>query len=113
MRRWDGLVDQYIRTCEARGLAAATIQHRATELSRFGQWAKRRRPRPNLEEIDSDLLVRFIGERSAFRAKATVASVVTELRGMGEFLVSEGIWRKNAMRWIRGITFRGGSTRST
>jgi hypothetical protein len=67
MQRWDGLVDRYVRGCEARGLSAAVIRHRTSELGRFGQWLKRRRPRPNLEEVDGDLVVGFISDRSAFR----------------------------------------------
>jgi site-specific recombinase XerD len=96
------LVDQYIGRCETRGLSPTTLRHRAFELGRFGHWAKLRRPKPKLEEVDAELLVRFIGDRSAFRSRATVSGVVSELRGMGEFLVQEGIWSRNPLRWIRG-----------
>ena len=102
MRRWDGLVDQYIKVCETRGLAEGTIQHRANELGRFGQWLKRRRPKRQLGQVDGDLVVRYISERSAFRARSTVRGVVSDLRGMGEFLVREGVWAQNPLRWIRG-----------
>lgn len=102
MRRWDGLVENYIRVCEARGLAASTLSLRRRELERFGIWAKRRRPRPQLESVNSELVIRYIRDRSAFRSRATVAGVVSELRGMGEFLVCEGLWSSNPLRWIRG-----------
>lgn len=102
MRRWDSLVERYIRVCEMRGVCEGTIQHRTSELGRFGQWLKQRRPRPKLDEVDADLVVRFISGRSAFRARSTVSGIVSDLRGMGEFLVEEGIWKKNSLRWIRG-----------
>jgi integrase/recombinase XerD len=102
MRRWDGLVDKYIGFCESRGLADSTIYHRSRELERFGLWLKRRRPKPNLERVDGDLVVKFLRERTAFRSKATLANCVTTLRGMGEFLVQEGVWAINPLRWIRG-----------
>jgi site-specific recombinase XerD len=88
--------------CEARGLADATIAKRTRELGRFGLWLKSRRPRPKLEDVDSDLVVGFISNRSAFRARGTVSGIVSDLRGMGEFLVQEGVWQKNPLRWIRG-----------
>jgi site-specific recombinase XerD len=63
---------------------------------------KRRRPRPRIEEIDSDLLLRYIRDRSAFRSKATVSTVVSIMRCMGKFLVCEGYWSSNPFRWIKG-----------
>lgn len=102
MRRWDGLVDKYAANLRARGLCEETISARWRELTRFGAWAKARRPRPELEKVDADLIVRYIRARSSFRARATVASVVSTLRCMGEFLVEEAIWRSNPLRWLRG-----------
>ena len=102
MRRWDVLVDRYIQTCESRGLTQGTVKSRASELSRFGQWLKKRRPRPRLDQVDSDLVVRYISDRSAFRSRSTVSSVFSHLRGMGEFLVQESVWPQNPLRWIRG-----------
>jgi site-specific recombinase XerD len=102
MRRWDGLVERYAASQRARGLAEATVAAGERELSRFGTWLKRRRPRPSLEDIDADLIVRFIRGRSAFHARSTVSSVVSHLKCMGEFLVEEGIWRANPLRWMRG-----------
>jgi len=102
MRRWDGLVDRYLHECEARGLAATTTATRSRELARFGVWLKGRRPKVALEGVDADLLVRYVSARSAFHARQTVAGVVSELRCMGEFLVREGIWRANPLRWMKG-----------
>lgn len=102
MKRWDGLVDGYVRMCEARGLSGATIVKMRNELDRFGCWLKRRRPKPGLEEVDGVMLIAYLRSRTAFHAKSTLAGVVSVLRGMGEHLVREGVWTKNPMRWVRG-----------
>jgi integrase/recombinase XerD len=102
MRRWDGLLDRYRAQLEVRGLCRATIDSRSRELGRFGAWLKARRPRLQLEQVDADTIVRYIRGRSAFHARATVSTVVSDLRCMGEFLVEAGIWPKNPLRWLRG-----------
>jgi integrase/recombinase XerD len=102
MRRWDGLVERYSADLQARGLADATISMRVRELVRFGTWLKARRPRPSLESVDADLIVKYIESRSAFHSRASVAHVVSSLRLMGEFLVREALWRTNPLRWMRG-----------
>lgn len=102
MRRWDGLVDKYRRECEQRGLAEVTIYMRCRELERFGLWLKRRRPRRSLEQIDGDLCIRYLRDRTCFSAKPTICKVVSAMRGMGEFLVAEGYWQQNPMRWVQG-----------
>jgi site-specific recombinase XerD len=102
MRRWDGLVEKYSALLGTRGLAKATIDARVRELVRFGTWLKARRPKPNLEEVDADLVVRYIHGRTAFHSRSMVCSVVSSLRCMGEFLVQEGIWRVSPLRWMRG-----------
>jgi integrase/recombinase XerD len=102
MRRWDGLLEKYLWELRARGLSASTVQHRCRELDRLGSWLKRRRPRPSLEEVGTDQVVAYIRQRSAFHAKSTVAGVVSVLKGMGEFLVREEVWRGNPLRWMRG-----------
>lgn len=61
---------------------------------------KRRKPRPSLEQVDSDTVIGYIRARTVFHSKTTVCHVVTALRGMGEFLVQEGIWLKDPLRWI-------------
>ena len=102
MRRWDGLVESYLQECEARGLAASTSEQRARELTRFGGWLKRLRPRVPLEEVDAGIIVRYVTARGTFRSRSTVAGVVSQVRSMGEFLTREGIWRTNSLRWMRG-----------
>ena len=102
MRRWDVLVDRYLEEYSARGLSEATLELVRRELDRWGSSLKRRRPRPRLERVDSDLVIQYIRGRTAFHAKATVAGTISVLRGMGDFLVRQEIWAKNPLRWMRG-----------
>ena len=53
------------------------------ELERWGNWMKRRRSKPQLEELDPQLLVCYIQQRTPFRSKATVYSVMSGW-GMGD-----------------------------
>jgi len=92
MRRWDRLVKEHVEGCRARGLAEGSLERIRSELDCWGAWLKRRRPRPRLEEIDSELIIAYVSSRTAFRAKATVAGTVSTMRGMGEFLVWRGVW---------------------
>jgi site-specific recombinase XerD len=102
MRRWDGLVDRYIEEYAARGISTATVGNVRRELDRWGTWMKRRRPRPVLEAIDSDLLITYLRVRSRFRAKATLCGVLTAMRGLGDYLVAQQVWSSSPLRWIRG-----------
>lgn len=102
MKRWDGLTEKYVAELRTRGLAETTISHRERELQRFGLWLKGRKPRPALESIEAEHLVRYIERRGAFHSRSTVASVVSTLRSVGEFLVGQGLWRTNPMRWVQG-----------
>jgi len=102
MRRWDALVDAYIKGYEARGLTGSHVETSQRELERWGNWLKRRRPKPRLEEISQDLHVRYIQERTAFRAKATVYGVLSKMRCFGDFLVREGVWIDNPLKWMQG-----------
>jgi len=102
MRRWESLVDGFLRTCEVQGLSEATRRAREAELARMGRWLRRRRPRPTLEQVDTDMVVAYLTSRSAFRAKSTIAGTTSHVRMMGEYLVREGIWKSNPLRWLRG-----------
>lgn len=102
MRRWDTLAESYIQECGARGLTEAYVFHLQTELERWGNWLKRRRPKPRLEEIPPDFHVCFIQERTAFRAKATVSGVISKMRCFGDYLVAQGVWADNPLRWMQG-----------
>lgn len=102
MNRWDRLVERYLEEFQARGVSVDRMQQVQRELDRWGAWTKRRRPRPRLDRLDADTIIRYIRDRNTFRAKATVSTNISSMRGMGEFLVRQGIWTTNPLRWIRG-----------
>lgn len=102
MRRWDRLVDSYIEQYRARGICEATVLTTAARLTRWGSWMKSRRPRPALESIDAELLTRYLEHSAHFRAKTTVYGTLSTMRGFGDYLVREGYWRQNPLRWMRG-----------
>jgi site-specific recombinase XerD len=102
MRRWDGLMEDYVAACRARGLAESTVAGIRSELERWGLWLKRRRPRPALEAVDAELVVAYLRARMRFRAKATLSGRMSILRGMGEHLVSRGVWTSSPLRWLQG-----------
>ena len=102
MRRWDALTDLYIEAYEARGIHPATIGNAHRELLRWGSWMKRRRPKPRLEDIGPELLARYIQDRTPFKSKSTVYSVMSQMRCFGNFLVREGVWIDNPLKWMQG-----------
>jgi site-specific recombinase XerD len=102
MRRWDGLVNDHLEELTQRGLTEETVAGRARELDYFGNWLKRRRPRPKLEEVSSDHIVQYLHGRGAFKAKSTVSGILSDLRNMGEYLVRREIWASNPLRWMQG-----------
>ena len=102
MRRWDGLVDRYLEDYAGRGWCPERVQAVRRELGQWGLWLKARRPRVRLEAVDAELIVRYVRERTAFRAKSTVNGVMCILRGYGDWLVQERIWKQNPLRWLQG-----------
>jgi len=98
----DAMVEGYLGQCAARGLSEESLRSIRHELERWGCWLKRRRPKPNLEAVDGPMMVAYLRQRTAFHAKATVSGVASKLRCMGEYLVGQGLWRQNPMRWVRG-----------
>lgn len=102
MSEWNKWVDEYTRTCTIRGLAPTTIIMRRRELDRWGLWLSRQEPRIKIREINQEAIVEYVRSRTSFSSRATVASIMSELRCMGEFLVSQGVWAQNPLRWIRG-----------
>ena len=102
MKRWDRLVDQCMEEYEAAGRVAETVKGTRRELERWGSWLKNLRPRPALEEVNADLIIRYLRGRAAYRTKSTLCGVISKLRCFGEFLVREGVWLSNPLRWLRG-----------
>lgn len=102
MKRWDSLMEGYLEACETRGIREETRRGIRGELDRFGCWLKRRRPKPKLEEVDGQMLIAYLRRRTHFHAKTTVVGVASKLRCLGAYLVAQGVWGQNSMRWVRG-----------
>jgi integrase/recombinase XerD len=63
---------------------------------------KKRRPRVSIEDIGVDLITDYIAACASFRSKATVYGTLSTMRGFGDFLVRQGLWKLNPLRWMRG-----------
>ena len=102
MRRWDRLLDAYVEEYRARGLSPQSVAYTQARLDRWGRWLKRRRPRVAIERIDAELLTCYLASCSSFRAKATVYATLSTMRGFGDYLVRQGLWKINPLRWMKG-----------
>jgi site-specific recombinase XerD len=102
MRRWDRLLDIYMEEYRARGVSEATVGHTESRLLRWGRWLKKRRPRVSIEQIGVDLITSYIAIGGSFRSKSTVYSTLSTMRGFGDFLVRQGLWKLNPLRWMKG-----------
>lgn len=109
MKEWDEVAERYLEEYEARGMSWETVRRVRREVERWWLWLRHRhrRPRPGLGEVDADLIVRYVKERTRFRSKATLSAVMSTLRGLGEFLVREGVWGSNPLRWMHGPKLNG------
>jgi integrase/recombinase XerD len=106
MRAWDQLTEQYVAQYRARGCCEGSVARVQSVLGHWGQWLRRRRPRPQLERMDADLLVEYLRSRTSFHAKVTVYGILSVMRGFGDHLVREGVWVSNPLRWMKGPRIR-------
>ena len=106
MQRWDRLTQEYLARGAARGLSEEHLLGIRRELERLGAWLKRRRNRPHLEDVGAQELIAYLRSRTSFRSKATLSCILSKLRCWGEFLVEQGIWTGNPLRWIKGPKIR-------
>jgi integrase/recombinase XerD len=102
MRRWDRLQDAYMEEYRARGLSAETVSSTESRLDRWGRWLKKRRPRVVIEAIDAETITRYMDACASFRSKATVYGTLSTMRGFGDYLVRQGLWKINPLRWMKG-----------
>lgn len=102
----DHLLEQYIAEYRARGCCEPSVSRVQGVLSQWARWLRTRRPRPQLENVDADLLVAYLRSRTSFRSKATVYGTLSVMRGIGDYLVREGVWASNPLRWMRGPKIR-------
>ena len=77
MKRWDRLVEQYLEGYEAAGKTVESLKATRRELERWGSWMKNLRPRPTLEEVNAEVIIRYLRGRAAYRAKATMSEKST------------------------------------
>jgi site-specific recombinase XerD len=106
MRAWEQLVEQYVAEYRARGCCEGSVARVQSVLGHWGQWLRRRRPRPQLQDIDAGVLVAYLHSRTCFHSKVTVYGILSVMRGMGDYLVREGVWISNPLRWMKGPTIR-------
>jgi site-specific recombinase XerD len=102
MRRWDRLQDGYIEEYRARGLSRETVSYTESRLDRWGRWLKKRRPRIVIEQIGAETITHYIATCTSFRSKATVYATLSTMRGFGDYLVRQGLWKINPLRWMKG-----------
>jgi len=102
MRRWDRLQDSYMEEYRARGLSESSASCTESRLYRWGRWLKKRRPRVAIEQIDAITITRYMASCTSFRSKATVYGTLSTMRGFGDYLVRQGLWKINPLRWMKG-----------
>jgi len=102
MRRWDRLQDAYMEEYRARGLSEASALCTESRLDRWGRWLKKRRPRVAIEQIDAITITCYMASCTSFRSKATVYGTLSTMRGFGDYLVRQGLWKINPLRWMKG-----------
>lgn len=102
MRRWDNLVDGFLKEYAARDISLNQVRNRERELAKFGIWLKRKKPTPKIEDIDLDLIHEYIKSRTTFLSKASTCGVIGALRSIGDYFVENGLWIQNPLRWVTG-----------
>lgn len=102
MSRWENLVDGFLKEYAARDVSESQVRNRERELIKFGIWLKRKKPSPKIEDISLELIHEYIKSRTTFLAKASVWAVIGSLRVMGDYLVENGVWIQNPLRWMTG-----------
>lgn len=106
MERWDRLVEEYLGILTTRGVSVGHVLGVRRELEGLGLRLKRRKGRPHLEDVGVEELIAYLRSRTRFKSKSTLNGILSILRCWGEFLVIEGVWKSNPLRWIRGPRVR-------
>lgn len=102
IRRWGPVGGRVYGGVSRQGSQPGVGSLHARRVERWGRWLKRRRPRVAIEHIDAELLTRYLASCSSFRAKATVYATLSTLRGFGDYLVRQGLWKLHPLRWMKG-----------
>lgn len=102
MRNWDSLVCKYCEEYQTLGRSKGSLNKVRSELDRFGNWLKSKRPWPAVEDIGLELIQKYLSSRGTCKAKSTLSGVISVIRCFGVFLEREEIWQVNHLRWIKG-----------
>lgn len=102
MQRWYELITRYLAECQSRGMGEERRKATRRELERLGNWLLGTRSTMELEEIDTELMQKYLGVRCVAISKATVGDVIGKLRRFGTWMVRDGNWQKNPLAWMRG-----------
>jgi len=78
------------------------VAYTEARLDRWGRWLKKRRPRIVIEQIEAETITHYIATCTSFRSKATVYATLSTMRGFGDYLVRQGLWKINPLRWMKG-----------
>jgi integrase/recombinase XerD len=102
MKRWEGLAEDHIAQLATCGTSDGYQQRVRRELELFGGFLKRRKTRVKIEDVDADMITQYVAKRTPFKAKSTLSGILSVLRGWGNYLMKEGLWRGNPLRWMSG-----------
>ena len=102
MRIWDRLQGSYVEEYRARKVSPEAVAYTESRLDRWGRWLKKRRPRIAIEHVDAETITHYISNLHQLPAKAAVYGTLNTMRGFGDYLVRQGLWKINPLRWMKG-----------
>lgn len=108
MRNFETLVDGYTEECRSRGVNEHTIAHRKRFLLRWGVWLRSSGFGSSLEDVNAEIIIKFLKNDSVFKSKSTIAGSMSALRCFGDYLNREGVWSRNYLRWMPSPKLRVG-----
>lgn len=100
MNSFEKLVDGFVAECRSRGVGESTIKIRKSFLLKWGVWLRTSGFGGPIDEVNAEMIHKFLKSRSVFKAKSTVSGEMSTLRCFGEYLSREGVWQKNCLRWM-------------
>ena len=91
------------RSTALAGRAKRRWRYTAARLERWGRWLKSRRPRVGIERIDAESDHALHRELLALSSEDDrVRDAFARCADFGDYLVREGLWRQNPLRWMKG-----------
>jgi site-specific recombinase XerD len=89
---FEKLVEGFVQECKSRGVSEGTIRTRERFLLNWGVWLRTSGCGTPIEEVNAEVIQKFLKGRSIFKATATVAGEISQLRCFGDYLNRQGIW---------------------